>query len=156
MRRVLNAELNFMSAEESNNFRKAEQCEPWHKAMQSIQDNDTWELSMLPADHRAISLKWIYKVKHDEASNIIWLKGLSGGQGVCPARWCGLRQGLRSCGTFGIGAHVGGAGSSLTLGSAPDGCQECVPQRNHQGRGICSPASWVRHRRERRNGAMLV
>jgi hypothetical protein len=69
--RVLNAELNFTSAKELNNFCEEELCEPWQKAMQSIQDNDTWELSTLPAGHRAIDLKWIYKVKHDEASNTI-------------------------------------------------------------------------------------
>jgi hypothetical protein len=34
--------------------------------MDSITENDTWELATLPAGHRPIGLKWIFKVKRDE------------------------------------------------------------------------------------------
>jgi len=39
--------------------------------MNSIQSNKTWELSMLPAGHKAIGLKWVFKVKKDPDGNII-------------------------------------------------------------------------------------
>jgi histone deacetylase 1/2 len=39
-----------------------------------IQDNNTWELEMLPTGHRASGLKWVYKVKHDSAGNVVKYK----------------------------------------------------------------------------------
>jgi hypothetical protein len=39
--------------------------------MASIIDNDTWELATLPAGHKAIGLKWVYKVKRDAAGIIV-------------------------------------------------------------------------------------
>ena len=65
----------FFAAEEPRSVEEAltEQC--WREAMQaemdSIQSNRTWELSVLPAGHRAIGLKWVFKVKKDPDGNII-------------------------------------------------------------------------------------
>jgi transposase InsO family protein len=74
-RRVLNAELNFTSAEEPTSFKEAEQDAAWRAAMReemkAIEDNDTWELTSLPAGHRAIGLKWVYKVKRNEAGDVV-------------------------------------------------------------------------------------
>jgi hypothetical protein len=39
--------------------------------MKSIEDNDTWEITSLPTGHRAIGLKWVYKVERDEVGNIM-------------------------------------------------------------------------------------
>jgi hypothetical protein len=39
--------------------------------MNSIQSNKTWVLSVLPAGHKAIGLKWVFKVKKDPDGNII-------------------------------------------------------------------------------------
>lgn len=39
--------------------------------MQSIHGNDTWELASFPAGHRAIELKWVFKVKKDPEGNIV-------------------------------------------------------------------------------------
>jgi hypothetical protein len=39
--------------------------------MRSIHDNQTWELTTLPAGHRAIGLKWVFKVKKDPAGLIV-------------------------------------------------------------------------------------
>jgi hypothetical protein len=62
-RRVLNVELNFTSAEEPMSFKKAEHDAAWRAAMREemkvIEDNDTWELTSLPAGHRAIGLKCV-------------------------------------------------------------------------------------------------
>jgi hypothetical protein len=74
-RRVLHSELNFTSVEELTTFRKAEQEVPWRatmaEAMRAIQENDTWELASLPIGHRAIGLKWVYKVKRNEAVEVV-------------------------------------------------------------------------------------
>jgi hypothetical protein len=37
----------------------------------SIQSNRTWELLALPTGHRAIGLKWVFKLKKDPQGNII-------------------------------------------------------------------------------------
>jgi hypothetical protein len=42
--------------------------------MNSIQSNKTWELSVLSAGHKAIGLKWIFKVKKDPQGVIIKYK----------------------------------------------------------------------------------
>ena len=39
--------------------------------MNSIQTNKTWELTALPASHRDIGLKWVFKVKRDPDGKII-------------------------------------------------------------------------------------
>jgi 6-phosphofructokinase len=74
-RRVLNTELNFTSADELASFKEAEKEVAWQGAMseemKTIEDNKTWELTMLPAGHRAIDLKWVYKVKWNEAGDVV-------------------------------------------------------------------------------------
>jgi len=39
--------------------------------MDAIQQNRTWELADLPRGHRAITLKWMFKLKRDEAGAIV-------------------------------------------------------------------------------------
>lgn len=39
--------------------------------MRSICDNETWEFVELPADRKAIGLKWVFKIKKDSKGNII-------------------------------------------------------------------------------------
>jgi hypothetical protein len=74
-RRVLNAKLNFTSAKELAPFNEANKHATWwavmHEEMKAIEDNDTWEHTSLPAGHRAIGLKWVYKVKRNEADGIM-------------------------------------------------------------------------------------
>jgi len=49
-------------------------AELWRQAMdeemKSLHENDTWDLSDLPAHAKAIPVKWVYKVKRDAAGNI--------------------------------------------------------------------------------------
>jgi hypothetical protein len=42
--------------------------------MESIHDNKTWSLVELSRGHRAIGLKWVYKVKRDENGGIVKYK----------------------------------------------------------------------------------
>jgi len=73
--RVLDNELHFTSVEEPSTFAIVEREPCWLAAMieemKSITDNSTWELVKLPPEHRAIGLKWVYKVKRDEQGNIV-------------------------------------------------------------------------------------
>jgi hypothetical protein len=56
-------------------FMEAERHAAWRAAMQSemdiIEKNRTWELADLPRGHRAITLKWVFKLKRDEADAIV-------------------------------------------------------------------------------------
>lgn len=51
----------------------SEEC--WSRAMDdelgSIRGNGTWEFATLPRGHRAIGLKWVFKVKKDPDDNVI-------------------------------------------------------------------------------------
>jgi hypothetical protein len=74
-RRVLVKELHFTTADEPTTFAEAEQEASWRQAMcdelKSIEDNSTWELTSLPASHKAIGLKWVFKVKRDENDEVV-------------------------------------------------------------------------------------
>jgi hypothetical protein len=73
--RVLADELHVVSSDEPSSFEDAEQDPGWRRAMleemKSIEDNDTWYLADLSSGHRAIGLKWVYKVKRDEHGDIV-------------------------------------------------------------------------------------
>jgi hypothetical protein len=49
--------------------------ESWRKAMEaemnSIIENDTWELTDLPVGQKTIGLKWVFKIKKDPEGNVI-------------------------------------------------------------------------------------
>jgi hypothetical protein len=56
-------------------FAEAERHAAWRATMQSEMDaakkNCTWELADLPRGHSAITLKWVFKLKRDEADVIV-------------------------------------------------------------------------------------
>jgi hypothetical protein len=72
------AELHTVSMEEPRTLEEADGDPNWVAAMKeelsSIRDNKTWSLVELPRGHRAIGLKWVYKVKRDENGNIVKYK----------------------------------------------------------------------------------
>ena len=55
-------------------FEIAVKEEKWKKAMDeeinSIERNDTWELSDLPKGHKTIGVKWVFKTKLNENSEV--------------------------------------------------------------------------------------
>ena len=67
-----------MSVEEPRSLKEADGDPNWVAAMEeemkSICDNHTWSLVELPHGHRAIGLKWVYKVKRDENGAIVKYK----------------------------------------------------------------------------------
>jgi hypothetical protein len=60
---------------EPQSFTEAERHAAWCAAMQSemdaVEKNRTWELADLPRGHSAITLKWVFKLKRDEAGVIV-------------------------------------------------------------------------------------
>jgi hypothetical protein len=68
-------ELCMSAAEEPSSVDEALEQAPWRNAMEEemrcIRENMTWELSTLPTGHRAIGLKWVFKVKRDPAGNVL-------------------------------------------------------------------------------------
>jgi hypothetical protein len=67
--RNVHRELYFAAGEEPTTFHEAEQEAAWRQAMseeiKSILENNTLKLTDLPACHRPIGLKWVYKLKKD-------------------------------------------------------------------------------------------
>ena len=55
-------------------FEEAVQSKKWRDAMdeeiQAIRKNDTWDLADLPKDHKAIGVKWVYKVKKNAKGEV--------------------------------------------------------------------------------------
>jgi hypothetical protein len=56
-------------------FTEVERHAAWRAAMQSemdaVEKNRTWELADLPRGHSVITLKWVFKLKMDEAGAIV-------------------------------------------------------------------------------------
>jgi hypothetical protein len=46
-------------------------CATMQQEMDSIEHNRTWELVDLPAGHRPITLKWVFKLKKNEAGEVV-------------------------------------------------------------------------------------
>lgn len=64
-----------LAAEEPVNVESALSNQEWKEAMdselQAIERNNTWEWSDLPKGHKAIGLKWVFKVKKDAEGNVV-------------------------------------------------------------------------------------
>jgi hypothetical protein len=72
--------------------------------MDAVETNRTWELADLPHGHRAITLKWVFKLKRDEAGAIFKHKARLVGRDFLQQEPGGdrLRRCFRSRGTDGI------------------------------------------------------
>jgi hypothetical protein len=61
--------------EEPSTFVDAAPHEHWRQAMMdelsAIEENGTWTLTELPAGHRPIGLKWVFKTKKDAAGVVV-------------------------------------------------------------------------------------
>jgi hypothetical protein len=64
----------FISSKDPKSFEEAEKYDVWRKAMdqeiESIESNNTWELTTLPKGANSIGVKWIYKTKMNERGEI--------------------------------------------------------------------------------------
>nr|GEY86422.1 zinc finger, CCHC-type [Tanacetum cinerariifolium] len=70
-----NTEELLLAENEPKNYKEASSDQKWIEAMKveldSINRNNTWELTTLPKGHKAIGLKWVFKTKKDANGNII-------------------------------------------------------------------------------------
>nr|GEZ07536.1 ribonuclease H-like domain, reverse transcriptase, RNA-dependent DNA polymerase [Tanacetum cinerariifolium] len=70
-----NTEELLLTEDEPKNYKEASSDQKWIEAMKveldSINRNNTWELTTLPKGHKAISLKWVFKTKRDANGNIV-------------------------------------------------------------------------------------
>jgi hypothetical protein len=74
--RILAGELHLGCDDgKPRSFAEAEKHSAWRVTMQSkmdaVETNRTWELADLPHGPRAITLKWVFKLKRDEADAIV-------------------------------------------------------------------------------------
>jgi hypothetical protein len=72
----LDGQLHLMCDDgEPQSFAEAEKDAAWRAVMKAemdaVEKNRTWELTDLPHGHRAITLKWVFKLKRDEVGAII-------------------------------------------------------------------------------------
>jgi hypothetical protein len=65
-----------------------------------VEQNRTWELVPLPASHRPISLKWVYKLKKDELGAVIKHKARLVVRGFVP------QEGVDYDDAFALVAHM--------------------------------------------------
>nr|GFC92687.1 ribonuclease H-like domain, reverse transcriptase, RNA-dependent DNA polymerase [Tanacetum cinerariifolium] len=67
-----------LTEEEPRNYKEASIDKKWIEAMEieldSINKNDTWILTTLPVNQKAIGLKWVFRTKKDAKGNIIKYK----------------------------------------------------------------------------------
>ncbi|PWA86893.1 copia protein [Artemisia annua] len=68
----------FFTEEEPRNYKEASAAKKWIEAMEieldSINKNNTWTLTTLPENQKAIGLKWVFKIKRDAQGKIIRYK----------------------------------------------------------------------------------
>ncbi|XP_074328236.1 uncharacterized protein LOC141666140 [Apium graveolens] len=71
-------ELMLLGVEEPNSFDQAVVDQAWRKAMEveidAIERNRTWKLVELLPGHKAIGVKWDYKLKRDADGNVVKYK----------------------------------------------------------------------------------
>lgn len=85
-------ELGLMGVDEPRNYKQAVKDDDWkwamEREMESIQENETWELTKLPPGQKVIGLKWVYKLKKDANGRVVKhkarlvAKGYSQEQGI--------------------------------------------------------------------------
>ncbi|WVZ94772.1 hypothetical protein U9M48_040631 [Paspalum notatum var. saurae] len=72
---VLTQELLVAIGDELASVEEAKASKEWRMAMleemASIEENKTWSLVDLPRGHRAIGMKWVFKLKRDEHGEIV-------------------------------------------------------------------------------------
>ncbi|PNX98724.1 retrotransposon-related protein [Trifolium pratense] len=73
MMNIMNQKMNYHQGDPTT-FDEAVKHEVWRKAMdheiESIESNDTWELTELPSGSKKIGVKWIYKTKLNEKGKV--------------------------------------------------------------------------------------
>nr|GEZ48289.1 ribonuclease H-like domain, reverse transcriptase, RNA-dependent DNA polymerase [Tanacetum cinerariifolium] len=76
--RIVETKTLLFTEEEPRNYKEASTDKKWIESMKieldSINKNNTWTLTTLPTNQKAIGLKWVFKTKRDVKGNIIKYK----------------------------------------------------------------------------------
>lgn len=76
--RIVETPSLFFTEEEPRNYKEASVDKKWIEAMEieldSINKNNTWILTTLPENQKAIGLKWVFKTNRDAQGKIIRYK----------------------------------------------------------------------------------
>nr|GFD30338.1 ribonuclease H-like domain, reverse transcriptase, RNA-dependent DNA polymerase [Tanacetum cinerariifolium] len=76
--RIVETETLLFTEEEPRNYKEASTNKKWIEAMEieldPINKNNTWTLTTLPMNQKAIGLKWFFKTKRDAKGKIIKYK----------------------------------------------------------------------------------
>ena len=86
--------------------------------MNSIVENKTWSLVKLPAGHRVVGLKWVFKLKRNEHGAIVKHKAHLIAKGYVH------KQGVDFDEVFAPVARL----ESVRPGGSPHGCQVGIPE----------------------------
>lgn len=111
-----------------SNIHDSRRCtldELWQEAMSdklaSIEGNDTWSLTDLPACQKPIGLKWVFKLKRDAGSNLVKHK-------VClVTKGYVKRPGIDFDGPFGLRSTPAHCRRSVLVASSPHGREDGIP-----------------------------
>lgn len=126
------AHFTLLAKTEPIKFEEAIQDHKWKKAMNeemiSIEKNGTWELSYLPQSHKAIDVKWVYKIKMKSNGEVERYKARLAVKGF------EQRQGYDYEEIFSPVARMDTSevdyyfSSPKALEDSPNGCQVGIPQ----------------------------
>jgi hypothetical protein len=88
--------LCLLGIEEPANLNEANGIPNWRRAMEeelsSIHDNKTWTLTTLPSGHKAIGLKWVFKLKKDNKGEVVKHKARLVGKGYIQRQGIDLEE----------------------------------------------------------------
>jgi hypothetical protein len=105
---------------EPRSFAEAERHATWraamHSEMDAVEKNCTWELADLPRGHSAITLKWVLKLKRDEAGAIVEHKARLVARGFVQ------REGINFNDTFTLVARMESVRLLFVLAAQEGGC----------------------------------
>jgi hypothetical protein len=126
---------------EPTTFEKAKREQCWLKAMKeemgSIKQNSTWKLVDLPRGHRAIGLKCVFKVKHDEQGAIVKHKARLIAKGYVQQQGVDFDEVFAPCREDGVDPDVACRCSTRGLVCASYGCQISISEWRAQGGSVC-------------------
>ncbi|CAI7884114.1 unnamed protein product [Closterium sp. NIES-54] len=108
-------------------------AEEWKKAMESelksIEENDTWELVELPEGCKAITSKWLFKIKSYADGKIERYKSRLVAKGYQQKKKVDYKGIVCSCGEADDAANPTRGSYHQRMGGETNGCDNGIPQR---------------------------
>jgi hypothetical protein len=105
----------------------------------SIRDNNTWKLVDLPNNHKAIGLKWVYKIKKDAEEKLVKHKARLVAKGYVQ----GLGRSVCSGCKDGIGEITYDSRGSRILEITSYGCEIRVFEWGVRRRRLCETTTGI-------------